>query len=227
MAKTLKEIYEALGKVDGGTEMIADLQDEFSKVRNEAATKRVERNKVLEALGIAAEDGNLDEKLKGIAASITALRSAGEPDKIGTQLAALAKQVEVLNKKNEAAEKKAVEEHQARINETKLSKALAALQKNNAADPQVISQLILNKMVAKDDDSIVFMDNDKEIDVESGVKNFLAANPYLVKNTQAAGSGSAGVAAGAKKTYTADEIKAMTPAQINANWTDIQASLSK
>lgn len=37
MAYTLQQIFEALGKVENGGSMVADLQTEISKVRSEAA----------------------------------------------------------------------------------------------------------------------------------------------------------------------------------------------
>lgn len=36
MAYTLQQIFEALGKVENGGSMVADLQTEISKVRSEA-----------------------------------------------------------------------------------------------------------------------------------------------------------------------------------------------
>ena len=52
MAYTLQQIFEALGKVENGGSMVADLQTEISKVRSEAANNRISRNKVLDALGL-------------------------------------------------------------------------------------------------------------------------------------------------------------------------------
>lgn len=227
MAYTLKQIYAALGAVENGTEMIADLQQELSNVRNEAAQKRIEKNKILEALGIAADGGDAENQLKGIATSMEALKATGaKPDEIGAQLKALADQVKSLTDESAEAKKKAAEEHDKRIGQSKLNKALAALQAHNAADPETISQLILGNLVAKDDDSIVYNTGESEVAVEDGVKEFLTAHPYLVKNTQQAGSGSAG-GTGTKKTYSKAEIEAMSPDDINANWADIQASISK
>ena len=53
MAYTLKEIFEALGKIENGSAMVADLQDVISQVRQEVASNRVARNKVLDALGLS------------------------------------------------------------------------------------------------------------------------------------------------------------------------------
>lgn len=53
MEYTLKEIFEALGKIENGGAMVAVLQDAISKVRKEAASNRVAHNKVLDALGLS------------------------------------------------------------------------------------------------------------------------------------------------------------------------------
>ena len=58
MAYSLEQIYAALGKVENGGAMVADLQDAISKTRNEAATSRLDRNKVLDALGLRNTENN-------------------------------------------------------------------------------------------------------------------------------------------------------------------------
>lgn len=50
MAYTLEQIFGALGGVENGGAMVADLQSIISTARNEAAANRVERNRVLDAL---------------------------------------------------------------------------------------------------------------------------------------------------------------------------------
>ena len=50
MAYTLQQIFEALGKIENGGSMVADLQTEIGKVRSEAANNRISRNKVLDDL---------------------------------------------------------------------------------------------------------------------------------------------------------------------------------
>ena len=63
MAYTLEQIFEALGKGDNGGAMVADLQSIISTARNEAAAYRVDRNKVLDALGIR-ESKNPEESFR-------------------------------------------------------------------------------------------------------------------------------------------------------------------
>lgn len=53
---TLEQIFEALGKAENGGAMAADLQNLITGVRNEAAANRVEKNKVLDALGLRSSD---------------------------------------------------------------------------------------------------------------------------------------------------------------------------
>ncbi len=90
MAYTLQQIYEALSKIENGGTMVADMQDAISKVRAEAATNRVSRNKVLDALGL--RDGeNIDENLRNLTATLDIVRKIGDPQQMGTQMASMQK----------------------------------------------------------------------------------------------------------------------------------------
>ena len=53
---TLDQIFAALGGVENGGAMVADLQAIITGARNEAAANRVERNKVLDALGLRGSE---------------------------------------------------------------------------------------------------------------------------------------------------------------------------
>lgn len=218
---TLKEIYAALAAVENGPEMLEDLQTELSKLRSESAARRTEKQKILNTLGVEDETG-----LSSIAEALAAMKKTGsKPDEIGKQIEALTAQVTALTEKATASEQTAAAERDKRIAAIKANKALAALQTGNAANPEVISKLILDQINVKDDESIVFKGADgKELSVDDGVKAFLTANPWAVKNTQTPGAGSgAGNASGHR--YTRAEIEAMTPDQINAHWSDVQESL--
>ena len=223
MAYTLKQIYAALAAVENGPDMIADLQTELSNVRSEAAQRRTEKQHILKSLGVDDETG-----IESIAATLAALSKTGaKPDEIGKQIAALSEQVKTLTDAAAASEQQAQTEKDKRIAAIKANKALAALQAGNAANPEVISKLILDKLVAKDDDNLVYSDDGKEISVEDGVKNFLAANPWAVKNVQNPGGGSGPGGDAGGRIYSKAEIEAMTPDQINKNWDDVQASMQK
>ena len=91
MSYTLQQIYEALGKVENGGAMVADLQDAISAARNEAAASRVAKNKVLDALGLRGEDN--DDALKNLSETLKALRQAGNPETLGSQIAAMQSQI--------------------------------------------------------------------------------------------------------------------------------------
>ena len=228
MAKALKEIFAALAALEGGAALIADLQENFTEVRGEAAKYRTSRNEVLAALGIT-EGADVTAAINGIKSTLDTIKSSGgKPDELGSQIATLSAQIKTLTEKSEASEKLAAEEKSKRINATKVSNAMAALQAGNAANPEIISKLILDKLVAKDDDKLVFAaDDGKELSVEDGVKNFLAANPWAVKNVQSPGGGSGAGGDPGVKIYSRAEIEAMTPEQINADWKNVQESMKK
>lgn len=70
---TLEQIFAALGGVENGGSMVADLQTLISAARNEAASSRVERNKVLDALGLRGSE-NPDAALNNLKATLDALK---------------------------------------------------------------------------------------------------------------------------------------------------------
>lgn len=84
-------------------------------------------------------------------------------------------------------------------------------------------KLLEGNVQAKEDDSLVFMDGEKEISIDDGVKGWLGKNPWAVKNMAQGGGGTGG--AGGGKSYTMDDLKSMTPDAINENWADIEKSL--
>ena len=182
MAYTLDQIYEALGKIENGGTMVADLQDVIRGTREEAAKNRIEKNKVLDALNLR-NGGDPDANLNNIVATLTALQAAGgDPSKLGTQVDALQKQVKELTDKYTASEKLAAEEKAKRIQSAMKSQITAALTDGKAVKPDVFAQVLLGNVSAKDDGSLVYKDGDKELSVADGVKGWLEANPWAVKN---------------------------------------------
>ena len=127
--------------------------------------------------------------------------------------------------KAKQAEEKAEAEKTKRIAEIKNSKTNSIAAKLNAVNPEIVTKLLLDKINYKDDDSIVFKNGEEEIDIETGVKNFLEANPYLVKVNQQTGSNSSSNDSIKNKIYTSDEIKNMSTDEINQNWDSIQKSI--
>lgn len=102
----------------------------------------------------------------------------------------------------------------------------AALAKGNALNPDAFVKLLSDQVVVGDDDSLGMKAGDKTVSIEEGVNGWLAGNPWAVKNTAAGGAGS-GSAGSPKKVYTMDDLKGMTPAQINEHWNEIKDSMKK
>lgn len=189
MAYTLQQIYAALAAAPNGPDMLLDLQNEVSNLRTEAATHRTAKQKVLSALGIA-DGADVDQAVAGIKTTLETLKASGKkPDEMGAQFTQLSAEVKRLSDELKAEKDGRQAEREKRIGATKLNKALAALQAGNAINPDVISKLVLGNINVKDDDSLVFTEGDKEMTVEDGVKAYLDANPWLVKNTNNAGGG--------------------------------------
>ncbi len=204
MAYTLQQIFEALGKIENGGAMVADLQDVISKTRTEAANNRVARNKVLDLLGLRDGD-NLDTSLQNLAATMAVVKQLGNPEELGTKMTSLEKQLKDLTEKYTASEQKATEEHNKRIQTAIKSQLTAALAKGKAIQPDVFTQLLLANVKAKDDDSLVYQDN-----------------PWAIKNDSHSGAGSgSGGNSGNDKQYSMEDIKGMSRDEINAHWDEI------
>jgi len=230
MAYSLEQIYEALGKVENGGAMVADLQEAISKTRNEAATSRLDRNKVLDALGLRNTENNaggLDASLANLTATLTALKQYGEPESLGKQLGELQNQVKELAAKYEASEKKAKEEHDKRVSQSIETQLIAALTEGKAVSPKDLSKLLRDSVAVKDDGGIVYKDGDKESSLADGVKNWLAANKWAVKNETTRGAGSGTNSEGGGKKYTMADLQGMTREQINANWAEISKGVEQ
>ncbi|WP_288907339.1 hypothetical protein [uncultured Megasphaera sp.] len=229
MAYTLEQIYEALGKIENGGTMVADLQDAIRGARDEAAKSRIEKNKILDALNLR-NGGDPDGNLQNIVATLTALQAAGgDPSKLGTQVEALQAQVKDLTDKYAASEKTAAEEKEKRIQTAMKSQVLAALTDGKAIKPDVFTQVLLSHISAKDDGSLVYKEGDNEVSIADGVKGWLSKNPWAVKNDSRSGSGEAGgVGTGSGgKAYTMEDLKGMTRAEINEHWGEISKGIDK
>lgn len=226
MAYTLEQIYEALGKIENGGTMVADLQDVIRSTRDEAAKSRIEKNKILDALNLRS-GGDPDGNLQNIVATLTALQAAGgDPSKIGTQVDDLRKQVKELTEKYTASEKLAAEEKEKRIQTAMKSQVLAALTDGKAVKPDVFTQVLLGNISAKDDGSLVYKDGDKEMTIADGVAGWLKANPWAVKADVQTGTGGGGSNPPEKK-YSFDDLKNMSRDEINEHWDEISKGVEK
>lgn len=220
---TLEQIFAALGGVENGGAMVADLQALITGARNEAAANRVERNKVLDALGLRGSD-NPEASLNNLKATLDALKKTGNPETLGSQMLALQAQVKELTDKYAASEEKAKAEHQKRITTAMHSALSAALTKGNALNPEAFIKLLTDQVNVGEDDSLTMKVGDQAVSIEEGVKGWLEQNPWAVKNTASGGAGS-GSAGAPKKVYTQDDLKGMTPEEINAHWNEIKDSM--
>ena len=221
MAYTLNQIYEALGKVENGGTMVADLQDAIRAARDEAAKSRIERNKVLDKLNLRA-DGDVDSSLSQLVATLSAVKNAGgDPSALGTQLSSLQKQVKELTDKYDASEKKAKEEHDKRVQTYVRSKLVSALTQGKAVKPEEIAKILSGSISMKEDDTAVLMNGDKELSIDEGVAAWLKDNAWAVKNDSQPGAGGGSNAAGAHK-YKMEDLKGMSRDEINAHWDEIK-----
>lgn len=182
MKYTLAQIFGALGSVENGQDMINSLQNIIDA--NRQADKSGE---ILKKLGV-----NSVEELEKVVSTLDTFKKAGnDPTALTAQLTQLTNQVKDLTVKYEQSEAKAKEERDKRIKTNINTKLLSALNKENAIMPDEFAQLLAGKVVAKDDDSLIFLsDDNKEISIEEGVKAWLSARPNAVKNTLTGGAGS-------------------------------------
>lgn len=146
MTYTLEQIYEALGKIENGGTMVADLQDAIRGARDEAAKNRIEKNKILDQLNLR-QSGDTDGALKNLVATLTALQNAGgDPSTLGTQMNDFKKSFDELKGKYDASEKKAKEEHDKRVKEAINSKLLSALTDGKAINPAETSKILIGNV---------------------------------------------------------------------------------
>ena len=220
---TLEQIFEALGKIENGGTMVADLQDAIRKAREEAAKSRIEKNKILDQLNLRQGD-DVDGALKNLVATLAAVQSAGgDPNQRGMQMTELQKQVKELTDKYNASEEKAKAEHAKRVQTAIRSELITALTNGKAIQPEAMLKIIEGNVSIGDDDKAVYKDGDKSLSIADGVNGWLKANPWAVKNDQQSGTGSSSGGTNGK-TYTLDELKTMTPAQINEHWSEISGT---
>ena len=181
----LKELYGKLASLEGGAEMESVIKAELTALRNEAATNRIAlaeskkaHEELLKELSITDEASK-----KQLQKELDAIKKSGKkPDEMNTQLEELNKQLDEMKATAEAEKTK-------RVSAIKQSAALTALQKGNATSPENISKLILDNIVIKDDDSVVFALGDKEHSVNDGVSEWLKANTWAVKVDSSGGLG--------------------------------------
>jgi hypothetical protein len=191
----IKEALEKLTAIEGGKELAATLTDAVAALEKEAvdakgklaeAAKEGEALKsrhgaILTALGLE-DDDKAAEAAKALKETLAGFEKEGKkPDEVLKQMAALGKQVETVTKQLGDMTKTAEAEKAKRVAALKESGALSALTKGGAASPENIAKILLERIGVKDDDSLVYTDNGKELSVEDGAAAWLKANPWAVK----------------------------------------------
>ena len=172
---TLAEVYEALGKQDGGEAMASTIKAEISKINAEAAKQRTAKN---------ASDAKITE----LEAKVQELTEKGTGDQ--TAVEKMQKQLDELTKKYDAAEKARGEEHAKRVHADIMQQTVAALTKGNAASPAEIAKILIPSIAAEEDGAYKFTNaKGEKVSIEDGTAAWLKDNTWAVKNNQNAGSG--------------------------------------
>lgn len=207
----LKDVFTALESIENGTEMIAAIKMETTRLSNEAKRHRManesagaKTKSLLEALGL--DDGDdVVEQAKGLKSTLDSFAQGGKkPNEVAKQIADLTKQVTTLTKNYNEMTKTAEAEKTKRLDAMKMSRAVDALTKGNAASPQSMAKLIIDNLTVGDDEAIGYRDGDKDMTVEEGVNAWLSANAWAVKaNPQAGGGSPAGGNGGADDPFLA------------------------
>lgn len=226
--RSLAQIRAALAAIpEAGAELLEAFEEEMTTLRNEAATHRAAKTKVLDALGVKDTE-NVDQVVGEVKNVMATLKGAGnDPSQILRQMSELSNQVKTLTEQS-AAEKAGREQEKAkRLEVARTNAAIEALTVGKAAKPSEIAKLIAPNLVVKDDDKIFFKQGDKEVPVNDGVTAWLKENPWAVGNVQNPGAGGGGGGGGgAAVKYTRAQIEAMDTKTVNDNWADVSASMA-
>lgn len=186
---TLDQIYAALAAVENGAVMTADIKAELTRLRNEAAGHRTKLQKITTDLGLKDVE-NIDEAVAGLKASLDAItKTGGKPDEIGAKIAALTKQVETLTQTVAEKDKLTAAEKEKRIATIRNAKTVEALTAAKAVKPAELAKILSGNVQVKDDDSLVYLEGDKEVPLADGIANYLKANPEFMSNSANPGAG--------------------------------------
>lgn len=210
----LKDIFAALSALENGTELEKAIKDELAKANTEAAKFRTAKNTS------EARAAELAKKAAELESKVGELTEKGAGSQ--TAVEKMQKQLESLAKRYEDAEKARKEEQSKRIQSDILSKTVEALAKGNAANPREIAKILTSNVKVAEDGTYSFVGADgTEGSIDDGAAGWLKSNPWAVKNTQTPGSGAKGGAKPAGSHYSVEDLKSMTPEEINAHWDDI------
>lgn len=195
----IKEVFTKLETLEGGADMIAAIKAETMRLANEAKTHRIGGDKataktqaLLDAFGLTDGDDVINQA-KSMKESLDAFAQGGKkPTEVAKQIADLTKQVTTLTNNYNEMTKTAQAEKAKRLDAMKLSVAVDALTKGNAASPKDMARLIMDNIAVSDDESLTYTDGDKSVSVTDGVNAWLSANSWAVKANPQPGGGANG-----------------------------------
>ena len=169
---TLAELYEALGKLENGSEMVSTIKTEISRLNGESAKFRTSKNEA-------------DAKITELTAKVEELTAKGTGDQTAAEK--MQKQLDELNKKYEAAENARKEEQAKRVQADIMQQTVAAPTKGNAAE---IAKILVGSIKADEDGTYKFTNaKNEQVSIEDGAAGWLKDNAWAVKDTQNPGSG--------------------------------------
>lgn len=154
----LKEIYEALAKVEGGDKLIEGVKFEIGKLRDESAAHRTAK-------------AGAEAKLSELQAKVDELELKDKGDQ--TKAQTLKQQVEALTKRINESEKARQEAEQKRIKSEINSRTIEALTTLNAIEPKDLARLMQDNVVVNEDGSYSYKMGKEVTTIEDGAKDFL------------------------------------------------------
>lgn len=163
----MKQVYEALEKVENGADLIAAIKGEINALNNEAKKHRTageqsatKLKSILEAVGLDDGDDVVD-KAKGLKTTLDQFAQGGKkPDEVAKQITDLTAQVGKVTKQLAEMTETAKAEKTKRLDGMKMAKAVELLTKGNAASPQNMAKLLEGSIVVKDDESLAYTGSD-------------------------------------------------------------------
>ena len=192
----LKQVYEALEKLENGAELITAIKTELGKVNAEAKGHREKSDKVtartkaiLENLGLEDTE-DVAEKAKELKATLDSFSQGGKaPSEVAKQITDLTKQVATVTKQLTEMTKTAETEKAKRFEATKQNALIDALTKGKAAAPKDMAALVANNVFFNEKEELMYKKGEDVLSIEDGVKDWLDANKWAVKVEGNAGGG--------------------------------------
>ena len=192
----IKQVYEALEKVENGAELITAIKTELSKVNAEAKGHREKSDKaaaktkaILENLGLEDTE-DVAEKAKALKATLDSFAQSGKaPSEVAKQITDLTKQVATVTKQLTEMTKTAETEKAKRFEATKQNALIDALTKGKAAAPKDMAALVAGNVFFNEKEEPMYKKGEDILSVEDGVKDWLSANRWAIKVEGSAGGG--------------------------------------